>query len=69
MGLQLHDLRLLWVKIIEGGAPEFFERVFEGSIEEAAEYFQGQANEQKFAFGQIVDADGRVISNIVPHSR
>jgi hypothetical protein len=66
MGLQLHDLRLLWVKIMEGGAPAFFEKAFEGSIEEAAEYLQGQANQQEFTFGQVVDSNGRVISNIVP---
>lgn len=69
MSLQLHDLRLLWVKIMEEGAPEFFEKVFNGSIEEAAEYLQGQANEQEFAFGQVVDSTGRVISNIVPNNR
>jgi len=66
MGLQLHDLRLLWVKIIEGGAPAFFEKAFEGSFEEAAEYLQGQANQQEFTLGQVVDRNGRVISNIVP---
>lgn len=69
MGLQLHDLRLLWVQIIEGGAPAFFEKVFQGSVEEAAEYLQVQANQQEFTFGQVVDSDGRVLSNIVPTSK
>lgn len=69
MGLQLQDLRLLWVSIIEGGAPAFFEKVFQGSIEEAAEYLQVQANQQDFKLGQVVDKNGRVLSNIVPNNR
>lgn len=66
MGLQLKDLRVLWVSIMEGGAPSFFDKVFPGSIDEAAEYLRGLASEQDFTFGQVVDGDGRVLSNIAP---
>jgi hypothetical protein len=56
----------MWVKFIEGGAPAFFETVFQGTLDEAAAYLQAQADRQEVSFGQVLDEGGRIFSNIAP---
>lgn len=61
--------KLLWVKLDDGGAPSFFESPFAGTLSDAVEQLQEIADRNEIILGQVVEADGKVFSNIVPRKK
>lgn len=58
--------RILWVKLNDGGAPAFFETVCSGTLSDAVMQLQAMADRDEITLGQVLEADGKVYSNIVP---
>lgn len=61
--------KLLWVKLNDGGAPTFFELAFAGTLGSAVEHLQEMADRNEIILGQVIEADGKVYSNIVPRKK
>lgn len=57
---------LVWVDH-DGTSPlQFHEEKYPGTVEDAIAHLQSRANRREVLFGQVLAADGMVLTNIAP---